>query len=43
MVLHFNGDTDGTGDCIKCIMDDNNMYVKQFILQDVSHGTTTVL
>jgi hypothetical protein len=41
MVLHFNGDTDGTGNCIKCIMDASNMYVSQFVLQDVSAPTPT--
>jgi hypothetical protein len=45
LVLHFNGDTDGTGDCIKCIPNQTSpFYVGQLVIQQVT-GTvqTTVL
>jgi hypothetical protein len=43
MVLHFNGDLDGTGDCIKCIADESGVNVQQFILQDASASVKTIL
>jgi hypothetical protein len=43
MVLHFNGDTDGTTDCIKCIPDESGLYVAQLIIQQKINTDLTVI